>query len=105
MPKNFASKFQTRRTVRLSQTDEAHLKSQADLAGISVAEYMRRKLLGGQIIAHVDLATIRELRRLGGLLKNNFDALRIAQAPQSLFQDQEKLLQKLAETIDEISNR
>ena len=66
---------------------------------------MRRKLLGGQIIAHTDLSVIRELRRLGGLLKNNFETMRKAQAPAISFKNQEEILKKIGATIDEISNR
>jgi hypothetical protein len=42
----------------------------AAVAGLSVSEYMRRLFLGGRpIIASTDDQMIRELRRMGGLLK------------------------------------
>jgi hypothetical protein len=34
-----------------------------------VAELVRLRALGRPVVAHTDAATIRELRRLGGLLK------------------------------------
>jgi hypothetical protein len=47
---------------------------------------------------------IRELRRLGGLLKFNFETLRIAGAKPELLHRQEDLLEKIGETIDALGN-
>jgi hypothetical protein len=64
-------KFQRRRTLRLTAGEDARLEAQADMAGISVSEYMRRLFFGGRpIIARTDDRMIRELRRMGGLLKH-----------------------------------
>ena len=53
------------------------MSGQAAIAGISVSEYMRRLFFGGRpLVAKTDGQTLRELRRLGGLLKYNFDAVR-----------------------------
>ncbi len=69
--------FQKRRTLRLSAGEDEKLTRQAATAGISVSEYMRRLFFGGRpIIARTDDQTIRELRRLGGLLKHNFEVLK-----------------------------
>jgi hypothetical protein len=44
---------------------------QAAIAGLSVSEYMRRLFFGGRpLIARTDEQMIRELRRMGGLLKH-----------------------------------
>ena len=44
---------------------------QAAIAGLSVSEYMRRLFFGGRpIVARTDSQMIRELRRMGGLLKH-----------------------------------
>ena len=72
-----ASRLQRRRTLRLTAEEEDRLTRQAATAGISVSEYMRRLFFGGRpIIARTDDQTIRELRRLGGLLKHHFEAVK-----------------------------
>ena len=74
-----ASGFQRRRTLRLTVEEDERLTRQAVTAGISVSEYMRRLFFGGRpIIARTDDQTIRELRRLGGLLKHHFDVVKCA---------------------------
>ena len=71
-----ASRFQRRRTLRLTTEEDARITRQAATAGISVSEYMRRLFFGGRpIVARTDDQTIRELRRLGGLLKHHFDVV------------------------------
>lgn len=71
------ARFQCRRTLRLTGEEDARLSGQAAIAGISVSEYMRRLFFGGRpLVAKTDGQTIRELRRLGGLLKYNFEAIR-----------------------------
>jgi hypothetical protein len=73
------ARFHRRRTLRLTAEEDVRLSGQAAIAGISVSEYMRRLFFGGRpIVAKTDGQTIRELRRLGGLLKHNFDAVRAA---------------------------
>ena len=96
-------RFQRRRTVRLSEYEDARLVNQAAAAGLSVAEYMRRHFFGGRpIVARVDTRMISELRRLGGLLKYNFEALRQAGASPELLQRQEDLLSEIARAINRI---
>ena len=71
------ARFQCRRTLRLTGEEDARLSGQAAIAGISVSEYMRRLFFGGRpLVAKTDGQTIREWRRLGGLLKYNFEAVR-----------------------------
>ena len=71
------TRFQKRRTLRLSAREDEKLQTQADSAGLSVSEYMRRLFFGGRpIIARTDDQTIRELRRLGGLLKHHFEVVK-----------------------------
>ena len=87
------ARFQRRRTVRLSKFDEQEIALQADIAGLPVAEYMRRKLLGnGPIMARVDLMMVNELRRVGGLLKHNFTTLRQVGAGKGIIMEQEATL-------------
>lgn len=56
--------------MRCTSAEKAALKQDADLAALSVSEYIRRRALGRPVVAHVDAAAIRELRRLGGLMKH-----------------------------------
>ena len=78
-------RFACRRTLRLSAEENERLAWQADAAGISVSEYIRRLCFGGRpITSRTDSQTIRELRRLGGLLKYNFESVRKAGGQQAL---------------------
>lgn len=72
-----AGRFQRRRTLRLTTEEDERLNRQAATAGISVSQYMRRLFFGGRlIIAKTDDQTIRDLRRLGGLLKHHFEVVK-----------------------------
>ena len=55
--------------VRVSPAEKNEIRSIAEAAGLSVAELVRRRVLGRPVVARTDATTIRELRRLGGLLK------------------------------------
>ena len=71
------NRFQRRRTLRLTAGEDEKLTRQAATAGLSVSEYMRRLFFGGRpIIARTDEQAIRELRRLGGLLKHHFEVVK-----------------------------
>lgn len=56
--------------VRLTATEKAKLKEDADLAGLSLSELVRRRYFGKPILATADAVMLKELRRLGGLLKH-----------------------------------
>jgi hypothetical protein len=56
--------------IRLKASEKQRIKDEAELAGLTVSEFVRRRALGKRILASADLATIRELRRLGGLFKH-----------------------------------
>ena len=55
--------------VRVSQAQKRALREAAEIAGLSLSSYCRRRCLGHAVVAHADRAIIRELRRIGGLLK------------------------------------
>ena len=57
-------------TLRLAPDEKERLQVDADLAGLSVSEVIRRHYFGRPIIANADAAMIRELRRMGGLMKH-----------------------------------
>lgn len=91
-------------TIRVTDEEKTRLTRQAEIAGLNISDYMRRRFFGGRpLVAHVDISTIAELRKLGGLLKHNFEALRQAKAPESLFERQEEALRDLVWLIQKIS--
>ena len=86
------ARFACRRTLRLSAEENERLAWQADAAGISVSEYIRRLCFGGRpVTSRTDSQTIRELRRLGGLLKYNFESVREAGGQQALLKMEDTL--------------
>lgn len=91
-------------TIRVTEREKTRLTEQAEIAGLSLSEYMRRRFFGGRpLAAHTDLSTVAELRRIGGLLKHNFETLRQAKAPQEILEQQEVALRKLVWVIQKIS--
>ena len=56
--------------VRLTAVEKARLKEDADLAGLSMSELVRRRYFGRPIIANADAVMLKELRRIAGLLKH-----------------------------------
>lgn len=66
-----------RRTLRLDAAEDDNLRACAAAAGLTVSAYMRRRCFGGRpLVAKTDQEAIRELRRLGGLLKHSFAVVR-----------------------------
>ena len=64
-------------TIRLSTKEKQWVAEQASIAGLSQSGYLRRQVFRGRpILALTDEIVLRELRRLGGLLKSNFVTLR-----------------------------
>lgn len=59
--------------IRFTPAELTEIKQQAEAAGMSVGEYVRRRALGKAVAAQVDLQTVNELRRLGGLLKHVYN--------------------------------
>jgi hypothetical protein len=55
---------------RLRQAEKDAIQENAALAGMTMSEYVRRRTLGKPVLAAADLAVVRELRRLGGLVKH-----------------------------------
>ena len=55
--------------VRVSTVEKESLREAADVAGLTLSAYCRRRFLGHAVVAHADRAMIRELRRVGGLVK------------------------------------
>ena len=93
-----AIRFHRRRTLRLSADEDARLVDQADVAGLSVSEYMRRLFFGGRpIVARTDGQMIRELRRMGGLLKHLGERSDHAAEMREVLQSIRQAIDRLAE--------
>lgn len=56
--------------VRLTAAEKERLKEDAEHAALGVSELVRRRYFGRPIVASADAVVLRELRRLGGLLKH-----------------------------------
>lgn len=99
------NRFQRRRTLRLTAGEDEKLTRQAATAGLSVSEYMRRLFFGGRpIIARTDDQTIRELRRLGGLLKHHFDMVKRTGSTGTLV-ELDAALRQIRQAIETLSEK
>ena len=67
--KKGAKNLTKRLDVRVSVEEKNHLRQLAARAEMPVAELVRLRALGRSVVPRTDATTIRELRRLGGLLK------------------------------------
>jgi hypothetical protein len=56
--------------VRLTPAEKDQLREDAELAGLSLSELVRRRYFGRPIVANADIIMVREMRRIGGLLKH-----------------------------------
>ncbi len=91
------------RTIRMSPAENKRLIEYAEISGITVSEYIRRKCFGGRpIIAYTDLATVRELRRLGGLLKHNFETVREGDCDPRIADEMEDTLVAIKRAIERL---
>lgn len=55
--------------VRLTSDEKERLRDDADMASMSMSELVRSRYFGRPVVAHADVLMVKELRRLGGLLK------------------------------------
>ncbi|AJW93573.1 ribbon-helix-helix, copG family protein (plasmid) [Burkholderia gladioli] len=86
--------------VRLTPDEKARLRDDAELAGVSVSELVRRRYFGRPIVANTDMVMVRELRRIGGLLKhihNTTDGVYSRETAQALVEVTGQI-KKLSET-------
>lgn len=98
-------RFQRRRTLRLIAEEDERLNRQAATAGISISEYMRRLFFGGRpIIAKTDDQTIRDLRRLGGLLKHHFEVVKRTGSVDTLA-ELDAALRQIRQAIEALSEK
>ncbi|SCM69914.1 hypothetical protein [Desulfovibrio sp. 86] len=102
-------KFHKRYTLWVTEGEAAQLEEQASMSGLSVSECIRRRGFGGRppctrsrIVAHTDMNTLRELRRIGGLLKHHFETLRQAGASREHLEEQEETLRILGRAVERL---
>ena len=82
-------------TMRMTPQEKEQIRARADAACQNISDYLRERFFGGRPpLVFTDLRTINELRRLGGLLKNNFDTLRQAKTTAEIFVLQERTCDK-----------
>lgn len=62
-------KLEARVNLRMTKKELERLKEDATVANLTISELVRRRYFGRPIMASVDATTVRELRRLGGLIK------------------------------------
>jgi hypothetical protein len=55
--------------VRVAPGEKQELRTLAQTAGMAMSELVRLRALSRPVVSRTDATTIRELRRLGGLLK------------------------------------
>ncbi len=55
--------------LRMKPREKQRLRDDAELAGTTISEFVRRRALAKRVLAATDLATVRHLRRLGAELK------------------------------------
>lgn len=81
--------------LRVTEAEKARLKSDAENAGASVSEVVRRRYFNRPIVTKTDLVAINELRRQGGLLKHLFN---------NMLENKydEALAKQTAETLEEV---
>jgi len=55
--------------VRVAPSEKDQLRGIARAAGLGISNLVRLRALGRPVVSRTDATTVRELRRLGGLLK------------------------------------
>lgn len=65
--------LETRIEFRVTEEERGKILEQAEASGLSVSEYVRRRVLGRRVDSVTDVRMLSELRRQGGLLKKVFN--------------------------------
>lgn len=56
--------------LRLTEREDAELREAAAVTDLTLSEYVKQRALGRVVVSSTDLTVVRELRRLGGLVKH-----------------------------------
>lgn len=90
-------------SFRISPEQKANLVEQADLGGMNVSDYVRHRVFGGRpIMASADVKMVSELRRFGGLLKNQCQLIREQNGDATVRAQLESLLKDVCNLITKI---
>jgi hypothetical protein len=93
-------------TLRVTLEEKNWLADRVTIIGISLSAYVRHRIFGGRpILPRADEGAIRELRRMGGLVKHNFETLRQAKMGPEFIRQHEDLLQSIVAKIEELGSR
>jgi hypothetical protein len=92
-------------TLRVTSEEKIWLMERVSIIGISLSAYVRHRIFGGRpILPRADEAAIRELRRMGGLIKHNFETLRQAKVGRECIRQHERLLDTIIDKIEELGS-
>ena len=93
-------------TLRVTPEEKDWLAERIAIIGISLSAYARNRLFGGRpILPRADEGAIRELRRMGGLIKHNFETLRQTGGGENLHREMENCLRVIVAKIEELGSR
>ncbi len=99
--------FDTSVTFRVTQKEKEELNHLAEMAGLSLSNLIRKKIKNIKIVPKENLIIVNELRRQGGLLKNNFETIRhsnfIDEEKSGIILVQEKLLSDIRTLIHKLT--
>ena len=59
--------------IRVTPKERIQIQEQAEISGLTVSEYSRRRISGCYIPSKIERGMLYELRRQGGLLKHLFN--------------------------------
>ena len=58
--------------IRVTQQEQEEIREKAEVSGLSMSEYIRRRALCRRVPSRIETKMLSELRRQGGLLKYVF---------------------------------
>ncbi len=85
----------------LTKAQKEKLFFQAELAGITSSEFLRRKVSEQNISSKIEMTLINELRRQGGLIKNNFQTIRNSALA---YDEKEQLTTQMKKSLNDMQN-
>ena len=59
--------------IRVTPEEQQEIRENAELSGLSMSEYIRRRALSRRVPSRIETKMLSELRRQGGLLKYIFN--------------------------------
>ncbi len=87
--------------LRITKKEKDNLRFQSEIAGQSVSNLVRNKIQNIKIVPKVEKILINELRRQGGLLKNNFQTVKNSELNNY---EKEQCSTQMKQTLNEIQN-